>query len=143
VSIPLPIPSSGLRARIHRGELLVGTFVNLGAPQGVEIAGRAGLDWLLLDLEHGAGTEADLLTQLYAAEVTGVPAVVRVEIASRLRIGRVLDLGAAGVMIPRVEVNTSGDVTIEELRGEGDEPALTAEALAKRMSDRAHDDDSA
>ena len=46
-------------------------------------------------------------------------------------------------MIPRVEVNTSGDVTIEELRGEGDEPALTAEALAKRMSDRAHDDDSA
>ena len=46
-------------------------------------------------------------------------------------------------MIPRVEVYTSGDVTVEELRGEGDEPALTAEALAKRMSDRAHDDDSA
>ena len=46
-------------------------------------------------------------------------------------------------MIPRVEVNTSGDVTIEELRGGGDAPALTAEALAKRMSDRAHDDDSA
>ena len=32
-------------------------------------------------------------------------------------------------------------MTVEELRGEGDEPALTAEALAKRMSDRAHDDD--
>ena len=44
-------------------------------------------------------------------------------------------------MIPRVEVYTSGDVTVEELRGEGDEPALTAEALAKRMSDLAHDDD--
>ena len=42
-------------------------------------------------------------------------------------------------MIPRVEVYTSGDVTVEELRGEGDEePALTAEALAKRMSDLAH-----
>ena len=42
-------------------------------------------------------------------------------------------------MIPRVEVYTSADVTVEELRGEGDEePTLTAEALAKRMSDLAH-----
>jgi hypothetical protein len=36
-------------------------------------------------------------------------------------------------IIPRVEVFTSDDVTIEELRGEGDEPRLTAEALADRM----------
>jgi hypothetical protein len=35
-------------------------------------------------------------------------------------------------IIPRAEVYTSGDVTIEELRGEGEEPRLTAEALAAR-----------
>ena len=92
-----------LRERIRRGELLVGTFLNLGAPQAVELAGIAGLDWLLIDLEHGAGTESDLLVQLYAAEVTGVPAIVRVEVSARLRIGRVLDLGAAGIMVPRLE----------------------------------------
>jgi hypothetical protein len=44
-------------------------------------------------------------------------------------------------MIPRVEVYTSADVTVEELKGEGDEPELTADALAKRLSDRANDDD--
>jgi hypothetical protein len=44
-------------------------------------------------------------------------------------------------MIPRVEVYTSADVTVEELKSEGDEPALTAEALAKRLSERANDDD--
>ena len=39
-------------------------------------------------------------------------------------------------MIPRTEILlTSGDVTIEELRGEGDEPALTPEALAERIGD--------
>ncbi len=38
-------------------------------------------------------------------------------------------------MIPRAEVYTSSDVTIEELRGEGDEPVLTAEALAKRIGE--------
>jgi hypothetical protein len=36
-------------------------------------------------------------------------------------------------IIPRVEVFTSDDVTIEELRGEGDEPRLTPEVLADRM----------
>jgi Protein of unknown function (DUF2469) len=44
-------------------------------------------------------------------------------------------------MMPRVQVYTSGDVTVEELRSEGDEPTLTADALAKRMSDLATDDD--
>jgi hypothetical protein len=44
-------------------------------------------------------------------------------------------------MIPRVELWTSGDVTVEELRTDGEEPALTAEALAKRMSDLSQDDD--
>jgi len=47
-------------------------------------------------------------------------------------------------IIPRAEVYTSGDVTVEELRGEGDEPSLTAEALAERLGDtRRPDDDDA
>ncbi|MBX5474376.1 MAG: DUF2469 family protein [Thermoleophilia bacterium] len=44
-------------------------------------------------------------------------------------------------MIPRAKVFTGGDVTIEELRGEGDEPTLTAEALAERIGEPLRDDD--
>ena len=44
-------------------------------------------------------------------------------------------------MIPRAKVFTSGDVTIEELRGEGDEPTLTAEALAERIGESLRTDD--
>jgi hypothetical protein len=46
-------------------------------------------------------------------------------------------------IIPHAEVYTSGDVTVEELRGEGDEPSLTAEDLAERIGDplRSDDDD--
>ena len=39
-------------------------------------------------------------------------------------------------IIPRTEVYTSSDVTVEELRGDGDEPTLTAEALAERIGNR-------
>ena len=38
-------------------------------------------------------------------------------------------------IMPRARIYTSGDVTIEELRGEGDEPTLTAEALAERIGE--------
>jgi hypothetical protein len=44
-------------------------------------------------------------------------------------------------IIPRAEVYTSGDVTIEELRGEGEEPRLTAEALAERIGQQFRGDD--
>ena len=39
-------------------------------------------------------------------------------------------------IIPRAEVYTSSDVTVEELRGENDDPKLTAEALAERLGER-------
>ena len=44
-------------------------------------------------------------------------------------------------IIPRAEVYTSGDVTIEELRGEGEEPRLSAEALAERIGQQLPGDD--
>ena len=46
-------------------------------------------------------------------------------------------------MIPRAEVYTSGDMTVEELRGEGDEPKLTAQSLADRIGESLPDDEEA
>jgi 2-keto-3-deoxy-L-rhamnonate aldolase RhmA len=68
-----------------------------------ELAGRSGLDWLLVDLEHGAATESSLAAHLTAIEGSGAATIVRVEEGTRLRIGRALDLGAEGVMIPRLD----------------------------------------
>ena len=44
-------------------------------------------------------------------------------------------------IIPRAEVYTSGDVTVEELRGDGDEPRLSAEALAEKIGEPLTGDD--
>ncbi len=100
---------SRIRDRVLRGDVVLGAFLNLGSPLAAELCARAGYDWLLVDLEHGAGTEADLLAQLYAIEGADRPdgsrcgALVRPEEGTRLRIGRSLDLGAEGVMLPRLE----------------------------------------
>src|SRR3712207_3478262 len=44
-------------------------------------------------------------------------------------------------MIPRAEVYTSSDITVEELRAEGEEPKLTADALADRIEESFTRDD--
>jgi len=90
-----------LRARILAGETLIGSFSDLASPLAVELLGRAGFDWVVLDLEHGSATEADLLGLLHAAATTPMAALVRSQSGERLRIGRALDLGAAGVMVPQ------------------------------------------
>ena len=46
-------------------------------------------------------------------------------------------------MIPRVLIYTTADVTVEELRGEGEEPKLTAEGLAERIGESLSSDDDA
>ena len=91
-----------LRERVLRGEGMVGCFLNLGSSLTAEIVGRSGFDWVLIDLEHGAGTEADVLHQLQALEHTSAAVLVRVESHERQRFHRMLDLGAHGIMIPRV-----------------------------------------
>jgi 4-hydroxy-2-oxoheptanedioate aldolase len=100
-----PVPGfTNLRAGILAGETLLGTFLGLGSPTAAEICGRAGFDWVIIDLEHGAASEADLLANLHAVAATATTALVRPRSADRLRIGRVLDLGAHGVMIPRIDL---------------------------------------
>ena len=44
-------------------------------------------------------------------------------------------------IIPRAEVYTASDVTIEELRGEGDSPPLTPETLAEKLGESLGTDD--
>jgi 2-dehydro-3-deoxyglucarate aldolase/4-hydroxy-2-oxoheptanedioate aldolase len=95
--------STTFRQRVLRGDLLLGAFLNLGSPAAAELCARAGFDWLIVDLEHGVGNEADLVPVLTAIETTRTAALVRPASGERLRIGRALDLGAAGIMVPRLE----------------------------------------
>lgn len=95
--------TSTIRDRVLGGETLFGLFVDLNSPASAELCAAAGYDWLILDLEHGSGSEADLPALLYATEVGGAAALVRPQSGERLRIGRALDLGAAGIMIPRLD----------------------------------------
>ena len=99
----------GLKQRLAASEAVNGCWLNLGSPLTAEIVGLSGYDWVLIDLEHGAGSEAQLLGQLQGLSATPATPLVRVESHDRRRIQRVLDLGAQGVLVPRIS-------TVEEAR---------------------------
>lgn len=92
-----------LRRRIQSGETLFGAWASLGSPGSAELLGRSGLDWVVVDMEHGNTTESELLAHLTAIELTGTSALVRPPSGERLRIGRALDMGAEGIVVPRLD----------------------------------------
>ena len=108
--------SGRLVERLRAGETMIGTFANLGSAVSAEICGSAGFDWVLVDLEHGSGTEADLPSQLQAIASTPASGLVRVESHDRSRVVRALDAGAAGVMVPRVDEAGQARSVVEATR---------------------------
>ena len=83
-------------------KLALGTWLSIGSPVIAELAAQCGFDWVLLDLEHGCGTEATILPQIQAIRGTATSAIVRVGAPHPELIARVLDWGAHGIMVPHV-----------------------------------------
>jgi 4-hydroxy-2-oxoheptanedioate aldolase len=54
-----PLDGGRLRTRVVAGEATLGTFIGTSLVTA-EVCAAAGFDWLLLDLEHGAGGEEQI-----------------------------------------------------------------------------------
>jgi len=91
-----------IRKRVLAGEMMLGVGANLGSSLTVEMIGAAGFDWTWIDCEHGAGDYSELIPQIQASAIHKAPAIVRIAWNEAPRFKRVLDLGAAGIMVPYV-----------------------------------------
>lgn len=90
-------------AHARRTEPCIGTWLSIGSPIIAELAAASGFDWLLFDLEHGAHSDAVLMSNLQAIKGTPAMAIVRVGAPHPDLILRALDWGSAGIMVPHVE----------------------------------------
>jgi 2-keto-3-deoxy-L-rhamnonate aldolase RhmA len=90
-----------LRSQAADG-VLIGTFIGYNSPSVVEAVGGAGFGFLCLDAEHTPLTVGDIENLIRAADLAGSPTIVRVPETGSY-ISRVLDAGAAGILVPRIE----------------------------------------
>lgn len=94
--------------------LHLGTWLSSGSPVVAELAALSGFDWLLFDLEHGCASEAELLPQVQAAR--DAAKIVRVGAPHADLIGRVLDWGADGIMVPHVSSAAEAEACVKAMR---------------------------
>ncbi|WP_432509484.1 HpcH/HpaI aldolase family protein [Kineococcus auxinigenes] len=81
---------------------LWGAWSNLASPGAVGTLARSGVDWVLLDAQHGEHDDRSLRECLREAGTGAAPLLVRPGRLDVQEIGRALDAGAAGVVVPMV-----------------------------------------
>ena len=91
------------------GRTLYGGWVSSGSPTMAEIMAGAGLDWLLIDMEHTPNSLEAVLHQLYAVSAYPTTPVVRVPVADATIIKQVLDLGAQNILVPMVSTRAEAE----------------------------------
>lgn len=94
--------SETFRARLGRGDILVGSFLKTPTLHGAEIMGGLGYDFLIVDEEHSPFDRQATDAALFAARATGAAGFVRVQSPQPHHLLSVLDCGAAGVLVPHV-----------------------------------------
>ncbi|MCZ4067511.1 HpcH/HpaI aldolase/citrate lyase family protein [Microbacterium sp. H37-C3] len=119
---------------------LAGIWVCSGSPLVAEICAGAGLDWLLIDMEHSPNGIESVLAQLQAAAATPVTTMVRVPTADPVVIKQVLDLGAQNLLVPMVSSVAEAEAVVRAvhypprgIRGVGS--ALARSARWNRVDD--------
>lgn len=90
------------KKRLRDGEAVFGPFMKTSDAAFVEIAGHAGFDFVILDMEHAPFTYANLQYLVMAAELSGTLPIVRAQNSSDIFISKALDIGALGVQVPHI-----------------------------------------
>ena len=102
-----------LKERLRSGETVIGTFSGIPSPSLVEAIGYSGIDFVVIDAEHGPVEIQTAENIVRAAEIMGMAPIIRVPGNESHLILRALDIGAYGVQVPHVSTREEAELAIE------------------------------
>lgn len=114
--MPLRLTPTFRDALAAGGRPLAGMWVCSGSPLVAEIAAGSGLDWLLIDMEHGPNGLESVLAQLHAVAAYPATPLVRVPSGDPVTLKQVLDLGAQNLLVPMVDSAEQARAVVEAVR---------------------------
>jgi len=100
---------NNLLEKVKKGEKTVGTFFGAGNASIAEAVASSGIDYIIIDTEHGPYEAEGVLEIMRGAELGGTTCLVRVKDCSRPAILKMMDIGARGLIVPQVH-------TVDEVR---------------------------
>ena len=89
-----------MKQKLAAGEAVIGTALSLTDPFTAEVMGNIGFDFLIVDTEHSPMSDGELQNVLIGLHPTESTIVVRVQWNDPVRVKRVLDVGAEGIIFP-------------------------------------------
>lgn len=89
--------------RFKEGKKTIGTLTHMKSMTAVEAIGAAGMDYVMIDMEHSPVTIDEASRLITAADAAGIDAVARSGSAGRTDVLKLLDVGAKGVIVPGIE----------------------------------------
>jgi 4-hydroxy-2-oxoheptanedioate aldolase len=101
------------KQKMLAGEPAFGFALGLGSPRAAEIIGHAGADFVMIDTQHGSFGDDSTLACLQAMSASPATPVARVACNDYTKIGRLLDEGVLGIVVPMVH-------TVEDAKAAAD-----------------------
>jgi 4-hydroxy-2-oxoheptanedioate aldolase len=91
------------KQKMLKGQKTIGTFFELGTANAVEGLGYSGLDYIIIDTEHGPYGEESAMEFIRAAKLSKLSPFARIKEVSRAAVLRMLDIGVEGLIVPYVK----------------------------------------
>ena len=107
---------NSIKRALKAGKLVFGTWSNIPSPNVVNILSNSGVDFVIIDMEHGPASYETLEYQIYAADCENVTPIVRLSDSSEKDILHALEVGAQSILISHVTSASEADKIVKSTR---------------------------
>jgi 4-hydroxy-2-oxoheptanedioate aldolase len=107
---------NAIKAKMLRGEAVIGPFIPMPSPMAMELTAMAGMDFGIIDCEHGFIDYESVYPMTLAAEARGMTAIARCPVRDPQFILRYLDLGVQGLHVPQINTKQEAEDFVQACR---------------------------
>jgi len=106
----------GIKTQLKQGKVVIGTWCTIPSASVINVIAAAGLDFVIIDMEHGPHSFQTVENMIRAAEIEDCAPLVRAAKNDGALILNALDIGAHGVVIPHIESRVDAELAISHAK---------------------------
>lgn len=106
------LPNENLKKKLAKGESVVGTWCEIPSPEVINILAKAGLNFVIIDMEHGAMDFSLASNMVISAEAEDCFPLIRVAKNDDSDILRALEIAPEGIIVPHIETLEDREKTV-------------------------------
>lgn len=108
--------TASLKNKLYSGKTVIGTWCEIPSPEFINVLAKAGMDFVIIDMEHGA-TDYELAGKMVmAAQVEGCSPIIRVPMNNESAILRALEVAPEGVIVPHIDTAKERKKVIDAIK---------------------------